>query len=118
MDSPPARGGNAQASVTNRGGDRPHTRHGHYGGADAGIHHECGARHGTLRILPCRPTLKRANPICGGDLPKDERQVADRVAQAQHAPRKFTSIGDKPLAINYSDCGDGPQSEYPLSSRL
>jgi hypothetical protein len=59
-----------------------------------------------------------AGPICGGDLPKDERQVADRVAQAQHAPRKFTSIGDKPLAINYSDCGDGPQSEYPLSSRL
>jgi hypothetical protein len=55
MGSPPARGGEAQASVTNRGGDRPHTRRGHYGSADAGIRHECGARHGTLCILPCMP---------------------------------------------------------------
>ena len=34
------------------------------------------------------------------------------MAQAQHAPRKLASIGDKPLRVNYSQRGDGRQSEY------
>jgi hypothetical protein len=39
------------------------------------------------------------------------------VAQAQHALAKNSSIGDKPLYLNYSECGVAPQSEYPPSGR-
>src|ERR671919_1752881 len=70
MGLPPTCGGNAQASVTNRGEERPHTRRCRCGDAGAGIRPECDAGLGTHCTLPCPPTQGAPARYSGGDLPK------------------------------------------------
>jgi hypothetical protein len=101
MGSPPVRGGNVQASVTRRSGGLAPAQRRHFGRAGGEIRHECRAGRRTHCIFHGgrRPTTPA---LSAGDLPKIQA-VCRSVARAQHAHAESSSIGDKPLYINYSE---------------
>jgi hypothetical protein len=101
MGSPPVRGGNVQASVTRRSGDLAHAQRRHFDRAGGKIRRECQAGRRTHCIFHGR--RRPSTPaLFAGDLPKIQA-VCRSVARAQHAQAESSSIGDKPLYINYSE---------------